>query len=176
MRSPTSASPCVAVSSTSTALCQNRLTFLLIGQACPGMSVLEMSPAKLSRTMTGLYARWMDQWERKLAMRDTNRVVRPFDWGTDWLNSIGFPPCPAEVNGNAAACVSQFVAGALADSDRFFSYDPPRDYRLDGSHLTFTSPVVTPYPENNTVHAEWFPAEKANGRALVVLPQWNSGP
>ena len=33
----------------------------------------------------------------------------------------------------------------------------------------------TPYPENNTVHAEWFPAEKANGRALVVLPQWNSG-
>ena len=62
----------------------------------------------------------MDQWERKLAMRDTNRVVRAFDWGTEWLNSIGFPPCPVEVNGNAAACVSQFITEALADSDRFF--------------------------------------------------------
>jgi hypothetical protein len=126
--------------------------------------------------MTGLYARWMDQWERKLAMRDTNRVVRPFDWGTEWLNSIGFPPCPAQVNGNAAACVSEFVGKALADSDRFFAYDRPRDYRLAEGHLTFTSPVNTPYPENNTVHGQWFPAEKDKGRALVVLPQWNSGP
>lgn len=126
--------------------------------------------------MTGLYARWMDQWERKLAMRDTNRVVRPFEWGTNWLHGIGFPHCPAEANGNAAVCVGQFVTDALADSDRFFAFEPPRDYRLDGSHLTFTSPVNTPYPENNTVHGEWFPAAKAKGRALVVLPQWNSGP
>ena len=36
----------------------------------------------------------MDQWERKLATRDTNRVVRPFEWGTDWLNSLGFPALP----------------------------------------------------------------------------------
>ena len=42
--------------------------------------------------MTGLYARWMDRWERKLATRDTNRVVRPFDWGADWLHGVGFPP------------------------------------------------------------------------------------
>jgi hypothetical protein len=123
-----------------------------------------------------MYARWMDQWERKLAMRDTNRVVRTFDWGTEWLNSIGFPECPAEVNGNAAACLSRFVTEALADSERFFSYEPASDYRLSGGHLTFTSPVSTPFPENNSVHAEWFPADKAKGRALVVLPQWNSGP
>jgi hypothetical protein len=126
--------------------------------------------------MTGMYARWMDRWERKLAMRDTNRVVRAFDWGTEWLNSIGFPPCPAEVNGNAGECLSSFVTEALADSDRFFSYEPARDYGLAGGHLSFTSPVRTPFPENNLVHAEWFPAEKAKGRALVVLPQWNSGP
>ena len=31
--------------------------------------------------MPGLYARWMDRWERDLATRDTNRVVRPFDFG-----------------------------------------------------------------------------------------------
>src|SRR5207237_210643 len=42
--------------------------------------------------------------------------------------------------------------------------------------LTFTSPVHTPYAENNKVPALWYPAPKDKGRALVVLPQWNSGP
>ena len=59
--------------------------------------------------MTGFYARYMDQWERKLATRDTNRVVRPFEWGTDWLNSLEFPYCPADANGNSAECLSRFV-------------------------------------------------------------------
>ncbi len=126
--------------------------------------------------MTGFYARYMDQWERKLATRDTNRVVRPFEWGTDWLNSLEFPYCPADANGNSAECLSQFVTETLADSDRFFSYDPVRDYRLQGNRLTFTSPVTTRYTENNTAHALWFPAPKDKGRAVIVLPQWNSGP
>ena len=103
--------------------------------------------------MTGFYARYMDQWERKLATRDTNRVVRPFEWGTDWLNSLEFPYCPADANGNSAECLSQFVTETLADSDRFFSYEPVRDYRLEGNRLTFTSPVQTRYAENNTAHA-----------------------
>jgi len=126
--------------------------------------------------MPELYARWIDDWERKLATRDTNRVVRPFEWGADWLHSLDFPSCPAEANGDGAAHVSRFVAEALADSDRFYSYPPVNDFQLHGTSLTFTSPVRSPYPENNTVHARWFPAAKDRGRALVVLPQWNSGP
>jgi dienelactone hydrolase len=118
----------------------------------------------------------MDKWERKLATHDTNRVVRPFEWGTDWLNRIGFPSIPADVNGNAAACLSQFVAEALADSDRFYAYEPVRDYRLDGDRLTFTSPVHSGSAKNDTVHGLWFPAPKDRRRALVVLPQWNAGP
>jgi hypothetical protein len=133
--------------------------------------------------MKGLYARWIDGWERKLATRDTNRVVRPFEWGAEWLNSIQFPFCPAEVNGDGAACLSRFIDEALADSDRFYSYPPVTDYRLKegaGSgvpaQLTFTSPVRSPHPENNKVEALWFRAAKDYGKALVVLPQWNSGP
>lgn len=127
--------------------------------------------------MSGLYARWMDRWERKLAMRDTNRVQRPFEWGTEWLNRIGHPPCPAEANGNSAACVAGFVDGVLADSDRFYAHETPSDFALRDGRLTFTSPVESPYPENNTVHGLWFPVEKARERrALVILPQWNSGP
>lgn len=126
--------------------------------------------------MTGLYARWMDGWERKLATRDTNRVVRPFEWGTDWLHRIGHPLCPADANGNSAACLEEFVTGVLADSDRFYAYGTPADFELRGDRLTFTSAVHSGYPENDTVHALWFPAERDRGRALVVLPQWNSGP
>lgn len=125
--------------------------------------------------MTRLYARYMDRWERKLATRDTNRIVRPFEWGTEWLSQIGYPECPEQANGNAAACLDRFVAQAIANSDLFYRNEPISDYRLSADgRLTFTSPVHTPYPENNTVHALWFPAEKGPRRALVVLPQWNS--
>jgi hypothetical protein len=118
----------------------------------------------------------MDRWERKLASRDTDRVVLPFDWGTEWLSTVDFPFCPADANGNAASCVARFVGDAVADSDRFFGYEPVRDYRLSHGELIFTSPVHTPYPENNIVRARWLPAAKDRGRALIVLPQWNSGP
>jgi hypothetical protein len=126
--------------------------------------------------MKGLYARWMERWEHKLATRDTNRVVRPFEWGADWLHRIGFPSCPADANGNSAACVDRFAAEAVAQSDRFYSYDVPTDFELRDSNLTFTSAAPSGYPENDTVHALWCPAEADRGRALVVLPQWNSGP
>jgi len=126
--------------------------------------------------MTTLYARWIDRWERKLATRDTNRVVRKFEWGTDWLHGMGFLHCPAEVNGDAAQKVASFVTEAIRNSERFYSYAPAEDYQLRGSQLVFTSPVRSPYKENNTVYARWFPAPKRRDRALVVLPQWNSGP
>ena len=124
--------------------------------------------------MTGLYARWIDRWERRLASRDTNRVVRPFEWGTEWLAQIGYPCCPADANGSSAACVTRFVEEALCESDRFYSYEPVRDYRLRDGLLTFSSPTKSPYPENDAVHARWFPATRDRGRAMVVLPQWNS--
>jgi hypothetical protein len=127
--------------------------------------------------MKGPYAHWMERWEHKLATRDTNRVVRPFDWGGDWLNSLEFPGFPSDANGSTAECLSHFVTNALADSDRFFSYAPVRDYRLDEENrLTFTSPVRTRHPENNTTHALWFPTPNDQGRVVIVLPQWNSGP
>lgn len=117
----------------------------------------------------------MDGWERKLATRDTNRVVRPFEWGTDWLHRID-ANCPAWANGDARASVERFTAAALEASERFYSYQTPADFLLQGDRLTFTSPVSSGYTENDTVHALWFLAPKDEGRALVVLPQWNAGP
>ena len=117
--------------------------------------------------MPEFYSRWITNWERKLATRDTNRVVRRFEWGLDWL---GLP----SANGNSRKVMREFVSGALADSGRFFSYETPRDYRLEGGRLTFTSPLETPYPENNLVHAAFFPVPRDRDRAVLVLPQWNA--
>ncbi|MGA3261715.1 MAG: abhydrolase domain-containing 18, partial [Bryobacteraceae bacterium] len=125
--------------------------------------------------MPGIYARWIDNWERKLATRDTNRVVRPFEWGLDWLGRLDFPALPDYGNGHPREALDRFAQEALGDSDRFFSYRVPSDYQLREGHLTFTSPVESPYPENNTVHAQWFPAERSPRRAVLVLPQWNAG-
>ena len=31
------------------------------------------------------YARWMYRWETALTTRDENRVVRPLEWGFEWV-------------------------------------------------------------------------------------------
>ena len=126
--------------------------------------------------MKGLYARCIDGWERKLAARDTSRVVQRFDWGAEWLEGFGFPRHTERANGDMASRMAAFADAALADSDRFFSYAPVSDYRLRDGRLNFTSPAPSGYPENDLVHAMWFPAPRDRGRALVLLPQWNSGP
>ena len=35
--------------------------------------------------LSGWYGRWMTRWETDLTTRDTNRIVRPLEWGFDWL-------------------------------------------------------------------------------------------
>jgi hypothetical protein len=117
--------------------------------------------------MSGFYSRWITAWEHRLAARDSNRVVRRFDWGLEWLGA-------APANGNSSHVMRELVNAALEDSGRFFSFEPPRDYRLEAGRLTFTSPLPTPHPENNLVHAKLFPARRDRGRAVLVLPQWNA--
>ncbi|MEK7405103.1 MAG: alpha/beta hydrolase family protein [Acidobacteriota bacterium] len=116
--------------------------------------------------MPGIYARWIDRWETELAQRDSNRVVRPFEWGLDWLG--------LEPGGDPRRQLREYAARAVANSAAFFAYQRPADYRLRDRHLTFTSPVESPYPENNLVHADYFPARRDRGRSVVVLPQWNA--
>ena len=35
--------------------------------------------------MRAKYQRWMHEWETRLTTRETNRVVRPLEWGFDWV-------------------------------------------------------------------------------------------
>ena len=123
-------------------------------------------------------------WERRLASVTKDRVVRPFDWGLEWIPANGHRPgaLPAEVIGD-------WVSLVMADTDAFFTPAPTSDYTLrpapDGGLLTFPSALTTPHGTNNTVYCRYFPAASgvdhgfsgASGRAAVlVLPQWNADP
>lgn len=120
------------------------------------------------------YENKINQWENELCFRSTDRVVRPFEWGLDWVEDWPVSqelPYQGQDPGEYLAKLNQL---AIASSDRFFDYGPPDDFRLENGFLRFTSPVKTPVPANNIVHAQWFPAEKPTKRAVIVLPHWNS--
>jgi dienelactone hydrolase len=111
-------------------------------------------------------------WERRLASIDQNRIVRPFEWGLEWL---GLDPSTPDVRG----ALNRWSARAVADSDRFFAAPPIDTYERRGDVLRFPSAIVTPYPSNNTVVARIFPAQERPDRprrAVIVLPQWNADP
>ncbi len=123
--------------------------------------------------MRTLYGRWITDWETRLCFRATNRVVRPFEWGLDW--AAGWPgTAQLPRNGHdPEAYLRVLNQASLENSDEFFGYQPPSDFRLEGDLLKFTSAVATPYTENNLVHGHWFPAKDAK-TAVVVLPHWNA--
>lgn len=139
--------------------------------------------------------RVIHKWERKLSRRDTNRIVRPFEWGLELLDSTNL----ARPNGNSDGAHSSgkdprkaiqiFNERAIADSASFFRPPAVPDYSFDGHWLTFQSAIRTESEANNTVYARYFPVpvkngqlnsspahevERAQGRAVVVLPQWNA--
>ena len=124
--------------------------------------------------MRSLYGRWMRTWENRLCFRATNRVVRPFEWGLEWSQSWPVTRKHVRNGHDEEAWLRVLNRAALEASDSFYGYDTPADYCLsDDNLLRFTSPVATPYPENNTVHGLWYPAKNAKA-AVIVLPHWNA--
>jgi hypothetical protein len=166
-----------------------------------------------------LYGRWMYAWETKLTTRDENRVVRPLEWGYEWLEDViaaaGLRLAMARVERGPEAAEQAMVEineAIVNNSAAFFGYERPGDFRLEerapqlfptnvrpetlrrdahlkrlmadgklkrAEFLRFTSPVRTPYPENDLVNARWYPApeERMQGkprRAMIVMPQWNA--
>ncbi len=111
------------------------------------------------------------RWERRLVARTTDRLVRPFEWGLDWV----FDAPPA---GDPAAALRRWAAEQTAASGHFYAAPPADAFTFDGHHVSFPSAFHTPHPENNTVRARYFPAPARNGaaptRAVVILPQWNA--
>ena len=90
-----------------------------------------------------LYARWMYDWEWRLTTRDENRIVRPLEWGFEWvtpfLKSHGFEsaiPAPEIVLDPAAAEAAMLAINKLLieHSEVFYGYERPTDFRLEERH------------------------------------------
>ena len=86
------------------------------------------------------YARRMYAWETRLTTRDENRVVRPLEWGFDWvapwLEANGFGdavPGPGALRDAAAAEAAMLRINELLirNSHLFFGYARPTDFRLE---------------------------------------------
>src|SRR5579862_8807601 len=113
-------------------------------------------------------------WERRLSDSVTNRVVRPFEWGLDWLPHVSADMPPADA-------IAEWVSRVMADTDAFFSAPPTSDYTLAAPSaegdclLSFPSALETPHPENNTVYCRYFPERTsprgagADGTRAAVL-------
>src|SRR5438034_1940036 len=135
-------------------------------------------------------------WERHLADVTKDRVVRPFDWGLEWIPTNGH-----RSDAEPAHVIGDWVSGVMADTDAFFTPPPTTDYTLEpGAEcdlLTFPSALDTPHAANNTVYARYFPARRDGLKAVpyvpavghglqavpnrpraavLVMPQWNSDP
>ena len=136
-----------------------------------------------------MLAPFFHAWERRLASVTKDRVVRPFDWGLDWLAPNGHHQI------DAGDRVAAWVNEVMRDTPGFFDLPPSSDFTFteapdalrkqgEGGTLRFPSAVVTPHAENNTVVARWFPApgepppspthrasagQVARGRVAIVM-------
>jgi len=149
--------------------------------------------------MPGFYEKWMYEWESRLTAVDNNRIVRPLEWGVEWAHDW---PCrngvpPGQMPANPEKFFADYNQRIIADSDEFYSYRVPTDFRLESrevfvhstrevpdpkleekvrgtyaTFLRFTSAVRTPHPKNDLVNARWFAAR--GRRAVVLLPHWNA--
>src|SRR5271170_5075264 len=101
------------------------------------------------------FERKIRRYEHRRWTTDDNRRVQPFDWG---LEHIGGDPADT----NPGEFVRLYAKNAIENSQEWFATAVADDYALDGENvLTFTSSIESPWPENNTVHAQLFPAKSS---------------
>jgi hypothetical protein len=129
---------------------------------------------RVRRTIARRYGSYIENLEDRLASQTTDRVVREFEWGMEWTRNW-----PEEILGETdhatpEARLKSLNRAAIRNSRVFFEYKTPSDFQCAYNELCFTSAVATPYRENNTVHAQWFPSSRSDGRAVIVLPHWNA--
>ena len=119
-----------------------------------------------------MIARAFHAWERRLASVDQNRIVRPFEWGLDWLGLNTDTPDPA-------AAMSRYSAGAMSATRRVLHRATPLERRLRRQPARVRQRLADAARRKQSRHtARCFRARYENGerptRAVVVLPQWNA--
>ena len=118
------------------------------------------------------YAEWMVRWETALTMRDTNRVVRPLEWGFDWLAEfsetarVWSEKGPAGVSaGDAMRAMAGINDEILARGPEFYGYETPVDFRLEERHPELFPTNVRPETLEQAARVK---ADAASGKAAAV--------
>ncbi len=109
----------------------------------------------------------MHNRERHFAFLNDNRIVHPFGWGVEFIKENANGDEPRQV-------FREYTKKVLADSDEFFNLPEIADYKINEDKVTWTSTIETVSIENNTARAKFFPFEKDQKAAVVVLPHWNA--
>jgi hypothetical protein len=126
--------------------------------------------------MMSWYEHQIRRYEHRRWTTDDNRMVHPFEWGLEHIGGVPDDPDPK-------CFLRSYGQEAIDTSENWYWVPPVEDYRLDSENvLTFTSPIASAWPENNTVHAQFFPARsiasgshlQRTGPAVLVLPNWNA--
>lgn len=131
----------------------------------------------------------MHRRERYFAMLNDNRVVQPFDWGTEFVLD--------DVNGDdPREALRRHSREVVENSDEYFAAPEGIEFNLErrlypstasmnaGESkkpavqkeipvLTWQSAVHTSSAENDTAVAAYFPHENKRA-AVVILPHWNA--
>src|ERR1700751_2082793 len=99
--------------------------------------------------MPDFYEKWMYEWENRLTAVDNNRIVRPLEWGVDWAHDW---PChngvPAgQVPDDPEKFFSDYNQRIVANSDEFYSYQVPADFRLETREVQVFSTREVPDPK-----------------------------
>ena len=114
----------------------------------------------------------MHKRERLFAQRDTNRLVRPFEWGREFVEQVS-------ITKDDRLFFRRHTHAVMQNSDKYYELPLVEDYHRAGNLVTWTSSTETPTPNNNIVRAHYFPAEfKKNQKrkAILILPHWNAPP
>ncbi len=113
----------------------------------------------------------MHNRERYYAFLEDNRIVRPFEWGTEYVSENANGSDPRRI-------FSEFSKYTVEHSDEFFVDPKISDFKFEisdnESRLTWTSGIETKTKENNTAYARFFPHESNKKAAVLVLPHWNA--
>ena len=103
-------------------------------------------------------------WEHRLAASTSDRVVRKFEWGIDWLRTGQLE------HQEPASVVTSWSEKMVNNSGDFFETPETTLYQLSDDVLSFPSALETPDQSNNTVYARYHPTSDNNlkHRAIVV--------
>lgn len=120
--------------------------------------------------------RLIQRRERHLAMLNDNRVVRPFEWGSEFIEGSLNGSDPLEFFREHAR---EFIASSeehfLLREDPVFDESSKDPQAIEGSeYVSWRSEVETASEENNIAHARLFAVEGDKRAAAVVLPHWNA--